>query len=58
MGGEIATYMEKIKARIECVRRMVEASKKIGANAVIKVDFETSDMWGGTAHSLQHMILL
>jgi len=28
---------------------MVEAAKKMGANAVIKVDFETSDMMGGTA---------
>ncbi len=50
VGGEIVAYMEEVKkARVECIKRMVEAAKKMGANAVIKVDFETSDMMGGTA---------
>lgn len=49
-GGEIEAYTsEAIKARLECIKRMVEMAKKIGANAIIGVDFETSDMLNGAA---------
>ncbi len=50
VGGEIEAYTnEAIKARLECIKRMVEMAKKMGANAIIGVDFETSDMLNGAA---------
>lgn len=49
-GGEITAYTEEAsKARIECIRRMVEKAKEMGANAIIGVDFETSDILNGVA---------
>jgi uncharacterized protein YbjQ (UPF0145 family) len=49
-GGEVTAYTSECeKARKESLNRLVENAKKIGANAVIGVDFETSDILQGTA---------
>jgi len=49
-GGEVTAYTEEaIRARRECIKRMVEMARRMGANAVIGVDFETSDLLQGMA---------
>lgn len=49
-GGEVTAYTyECEKARKESLNRLVENAKKMGANAVVGVDFETSDILQGTA---------
>mgnify|MGYP001030019177 CR=1 FL=1 len=49
-GGEVTSYTSECeKARKESLDRMIESAKKIGANAIIGVDFETSDILQGTA---------
>lgn len=49
-GGEVSAYTSECeKARKESLDRMIENAKKIGANAIIGVDFETSDILQGTA---------
>ena len=50
VGGEITVYTKEAKkARLECIKRMVEMAKQMGANAVVGVDFETSDILNGIA---------
>lgn len=49
-GGEVTSYTSECeKARRESLDRMIENAKKIGANAIIGADFETSDILQGTA---------
>jgi uncharacterized protein YbjQ (UPF0145 family) len=49
-GGEVTAYSSECeKARRESMTRLVENARRIGANAVISVDFETSDILQGTA---------
>jgi uncharacterized protein YbjQ (UPF0145 family) len=49
-GGEVTSYSSECeKARRESLDRLVENAKRIGANAVIGADFETSDILKGTA---------
>jgi len=49
-GGEVTSYTSECeKARRESLSRLIESAKRIGANAVISVDFETSDILQGTA---------
>jgi uncharacterized protein YbjQ (UPF0145 family) len=49
-GGEVTAYSSECeKARRESMSRLVENARRIGANAVISVDFETSDILQGTA---------
>ena len=49
-GGEVTSYSsEAEKARKESMQRLIENAKTIGANAVIRTDFETSDILNGTA---------
>ena len=49
-GGEVTSYTSECeKARRESLNRLIENAKKIGANAVIGTDFETSDILNGTA---------
>ena len=48
VGGEISAYIEEAsKARRDSIIRMVEMAQKLGANAIIAVDFETSDILNG-----------
>jgi uncharacterized protein YbjQ (UPF0145 family) len=49
-GGEVTSYTSECeKARNESLKRLIENAKRIGANAVIGADFETSDILQGTA---------
>lgn len=44
-GGEITAFTSEIqKARIEALERAIEEAKKKGANAIIGLDMETSDI--------------
>lgn len=49
-GGEVTSYSsEAEKARKESMQRLVENGKSVGANAIVRTDFETSDILSGTA---------
>ncbi len=49
-GGEVTSYTsEAEKARRESLERLVEKATRIGANAIVGADFETSDILQGTA---------
>jgi uncharacterized protein YbjQ (UPF0145 family) len=49
-GGEVTAYSSEVeKARRESLARLIENASKMGANAVIGTDFETSDILQGTA---------
>ena len=49
-GGEVTSYTsEAEKARRDSLKRLVENATKIGANAIVGADFETSDILQGTA---------
>lgn len=49
-GGEVTSYSSEVeKARRESLNRLIEKASKMGANAVIGADFETSDILQGTA---------
>ena len=48
LGGEIEAFTSEMeKARREALQRAVEKASKIGANALIGLDFETSDIFNG-----------
>ena len=47
LGGEVSAFtMEIQKARVESVQRMREQAQQMGANAVIGLDIESSDLIG------------
>ena len=49
-GGEVTSYSSEVeKARKESMERLVENAKSVGANAIVRTDFETSDILNGTA---------
>jgi uncharacterized protein YbjQ (UPF0145 family) len=49
-GGEVTSYSsEAEKARRESLQRLIDVATKMGANAVIAADFETSDILQGMA---------
>ena len=49
-GGEVTAYTSECeKARRESLNRLIENAKRIGANAILSVDFETADILQGTA---------
>jgi uncharacterized protein YbjQ (UPF0145 family) len=49
-GGEVTAYTSECeKARKESMDRLIENAKKLGANAVLSVDFETSEILQSTA---------
>ena len=49
-GGEVSSYSSECeKARKESIDRLVENARRMGANAVVGADFETSDILQGTA---------
>jgi len=46
VGGEVTAFMEEIiKARNEAMSRTLEQARGLGANAVIGLDFETSEVY-------------
>lgn len=49
-GGEVTSYTSECeKARNESMQRLTESASKLGANAIVGADFETSDILQGTA---------
>ena len=47
LGGEVTAFTQEIeKARLEAVERAMEKAEKLGANAIVGLDLETSDMGG------------
>ena len=47
-GGEVTAYTSEMeKARFEAIERMKEKATKLGANAVVGVDIETSEIYIG-----------
>ena len=49
VGGEVSAFTSEIeKARIEALERMKGKARRLGANAVIGLDMETSDILQGT----------
>ena len=47
-GGEVSAFTSEMeKARQEAIDRMVSKAKALGANAVIGVDIETSEIFQG-----------
>jgi uncharacterized protein YbjQ (UPF0145 family) len=48
-GGEVSAFTSEIeKARVEAMDRMKEQARRVGANAIIGLDIETSDVLQGT----------
>ncbi len=48
VGGEISAFtVELEKARIEAMERVKEKAKRMGGNAIIGLDIETSDVFQG-----------
>ncbi len=49
-GGEVTSYSAECeRARQEALNRLVEKAQRIGANAILSTDFETTDILQGTA---------
>jgi len=49
-GGEVTAYSsEAEKARKESMQRLMDNAKSVGADAIVRTDFETSDILNGTA---------
>ncbi len=49
LGGEITAFTEELeKARMEAVERMKSKAAAMGANAIVGLDMETSDLGLGT----------
>ena len=47
LGGEVTAFTTEIeKARLEAVERAMEKAERLGANAIVGLDLETSDMGG------------
>lgn len=48
-GGEVSVFTEEmVKARNEALKRAIEQAKKLGANAIIGLDFETTEVFEST----------
>ncbi len=48
-GGEVSAFTSEIeKARVEALDRMKDQARRVGANAIIGLDIETSDVLQGT----------
>ena len=44
-GGEVSAFTVEIeKARLEAIKRVIENAEKLGANAIVGIDLETSEM--------------
>jgi len=46
VGGEVSAFTKKIdKAEDEALKHLMEQDREIGANAVVEVDFETTEVF-------------
>ena len=53
VGGEVHDYTKMMaESREQALDRMIEEAESLGANAVVKVKFATSDMMQGAAELL------
>ena len=49
VGGEVSAFTSEIeKARVEAIQRITVKARSLGANAIIGLDMETSDILQGT----------
>jgi uncharacterized protein YbjQ (UPF0145 family) len=49
LGGEVKSFTSEMeKARVEALSRLRENARKMGANAVLKMDMETSEVFRAT----------
>ena len=49
IGGEVSAYVSEVeRARAECLSRLVSKAQQMGANAVVGVDFETTEILQGS----------
>jgi uncharacterized protein YbjQ (UPF0145 family) len=49
LGGEVRSFTSEMeKARVEALERLRENAAKMGANAVLKMDIETSEVFRAT----------
>lgn len=50
-GGEITAFTSEIeKARVDAISRAIRQARKRGANAIVGLDMETSDMGGEASY--------
>lgn len=50
-GGEITAFTSEIeKARVDAISRAIKQARKRGANAIVGLDMETSDMGGEASY--------
>lgn len=50
-GGEITAFTSEIeKARVDAVSRAIRQARAMGANAIVGLDIETSDMGGEASY--------
>jgi uncharacterized protein YbjQ (UPF0145 family) len=55
VGGEVAEYTKLLaEAREQALDRMVEQARELGANAVLGVRFQTSEVTSGAAELLAY----
>jgi uncharacterized protein YbjQ (UPF0145 family) len=51
LGGEVTAFTLEIeKARVEAIERAMDAAEKLGANAIVGMDLETSEMGSAQQH--------
>jgi uncharacterized protein YbjQ (UPF0145 family) len=51
IGGEVSAFTSEIeKARLEAIERAIENAERLGANAIVAVDIETSEMGSEAMH--------
>ncbi|NIO45030.1 MAG: heavy metal-binding domain-containing protein [Candidatus Aenigmarchaeota archaeon] len=50
VGGEVTAFTEECeKAKVESMERLKKNARKMRANAIVRTDFETSDIFAGAA---------
>ncbi|MFH1127750.1 MAG: YbjQ family protein [archaeon] len=55
VGGELKEYTEMLtEARVEAEKRMVDDAKRLGADAVVNVRFQTSQIMASAAELLAY----
>ncbi|MFQ6062181.1 MAG: YbjQ family protein [Methanosarcinales archaeon] len=55
VGGELKEYTNMLsEARDEAIKRMVEEAEKLGANAILNIRFQSSEISAGAAEILAY----
>jgi len=51
IGGEVTAFTSEVeKARVEAIQRAIEQAERKGANAIVGMDIETSEMGSEAMH--------